>query len=226
MIPRLAFRNLRRKPQRSVLTALSIVAGIGLLILGQAFIDGIEENVVVAAEEGTVSHLLVRPAGYPTIGTHAPLDKLVQVTPAARALLDQEAVAWTGRLRFTPLAVHGADSVRVRATGYDPVRDPLVFPRKQWRLVGHEPAPDSDEITISPSVARLLSVKEGDRLVLQVRTHTGAINALEVKVAGVQATDMVRAARCVCGCNANAALLARYTHHRVRRCRGPPSARC
>ncbi len=188
MIVRLALKNLWRNPRRSGLTALSLIVGIGVFVVGDAFLGGLDENTIAAAENGTVGSLLARPAGYPTIGVHAPLDKLVTVGPEARALLDREAVAWTTRVLFTPTAVHGADAVRVRATGYEPARDAKVFTRERWVVQGAEPAADGDELTISPSVARILGLKVGDRFVLQARTHQGALNALEVRVAAIVQT--------------------------------------
>ena len=181
----LARRNLARNPRRSVLTSVSIVAGIGLFVLGQAFVAGMDEAVLIAAEEGTVGDVLARPAKYPDRGFTAPLDKLLDVTPAARALLDAEAVAWTGRLVFSPTVTKGAASVRARAIGVDPVTDAQVFPRTLWHTDGRFPAEGSTEVGLSPAIARLLEAKPGDRVVLQVRTHPGALNALEATVSGV-----------------------------------------
>lgn len=185
LLLRLALKNLGRNRRRTLLTAVAVVAGIGLFVLGQAFIDGLSEGIVVAAEDGLVGHLVARPAGYPAQGFQHPVDDLLELTPAARAFLDQRARAWTGRTLFSPLASNGKDSVRVRAIGYDPARDERVFPRTLWRVAGRLPAPEGDEILAGRGVARLLSLSPGDRLVLQVRTHHGAINALEVKVSGV-----------------------------------------
>jgi putative ABC transport system permease protein len=119
---------------------------------------------------------------------NAPLDRLVKVTPEARQLLDAETLAWTGRVQFAPTVVHGADSVRARAIGYEPVRDEQVFPHTRWKLEGRSPADDADEVIIAPSVARLLHVKPGDHVVLQVRTHHVALNALDVQVVGIFST--------------------------------------
>ncbi len=184
----LAFKNLSRSKRRTALTSISIVAGVAVLVLGQGFVSGIEENIVVAAESGWVGDVLARPAGYPKVGAYYPLDHLLTVTPEAKQLLDRDAVAWTERTLFSPSAVAGAESLRVRAIGYDPKTDPLVFRRDRWRWDGQAPAPEGDEIAISASVARLLELKKGDPLVLQVRTHKGAINALPVKVSGVVTT--------------------------------------
>jgi putative ABC transport system permease protein len=184
----LALKNLTRNRRRTALTMISIIAGIGIFIVGEAFISGTEENIMVSSEEGNVGHVLARPAGYPMQGLNAPLDKLLTVTPAARELLDREATSWTERVIFAPTVVHGAESIRVRAFGYQPGRDEKVFSRERWKIDGREPAPDADEVMVSPSVARLLGLKRDDRLVLQVRTHHGAINALEVQVTGILLT--------------------------------------
>jgi ABC-type lipoprotein release transport system permease subunit len=188
LLLRLALKNLTRNRRRTALTMISIIAGIGILIVGEAFISGTEENIFVSAEDGVVGHVMARPEGYPSQGLNAPLDRLLTVTPAARALLDAQTVAWTGRVLFAPTAVHGAESLRVRAFGYEPGRDEKVFSHERWKIDGRYPNPEADEVTVSPSVARLLLLKPDDTLVLQVRTHHGAINALEVKVAGILTT--------------------------------------
>ncbi len=187
-VARLALKNLWRSPRRSVLTTVAVVAGVGVLILGKGFIAGLDENIIVSAIDGTVGHVMARPKGYPTTGLQRPIDELLNVTDGARRLLDREAVAWTERLHFGPIAANGTDNLRVSAIGYDPERDPRVFPRDHWKLRGSWPAPDGDEVLVSQRVARLLRLEPGGRMILQVRTHRGAINALEVGVSGIVAT--------------------------------------
>jgi putative ABC transport system permease protein len=185
---RLARRNLLRAPRRTLLTTIAVVAGVGVFILGEGFLSGMTENLLVAAIDGTVGHVMARPSSYPTQPGQHPVDRLLSLPAPARELLDREAVAWTERTIFTPTASTGRDSLRVVAIGYDPARDPAVFPRTQWRVQGALPAPEAPEIAVSHRVARLLELKPGDRLVLQVRTHRGAINALDVAVTGVTNT--------------------------------------
>jgi putative ABC transport system permease protein len=184
-LARLALKNLLRNRRRTILTTTTIVAGVGFFVLGQGFIDGMNENIIAGAVDGTVGHVSARPAGYPTHGHQHPVDVLLHVTPEARALLDREAVAWTERTIFAPLATSGSDSLRVMAIGYEPERDPHVFPRELWKVQGAMPRADGAEIGVSRGVGRLLELEPGDRLVLQVRTHKGALNALEVTVSGV-----------------------------------------
>ncbi|MBI5548686.1 MAG: ABC transporter permease, partial [Deltaproteobacteria bacterium] len=188
LLARLALRNLGRHRRRTALTASAIVAGIGAFIVGEAFVSGTCESIIVAAEDSNVGHVLARPAGYPAQGFQHPVDELLEIGPEARAFLDSSTLAWTERTLFSPLVSNGRDSIRARAIGYDPVREEKVFPRSLWKIQGTLPTAEGDEIAVGRGVARLLAVSPGDRLVLQVRTHRGAINALEVKVSAVVTT--------------------------------------
>jgi putative ABC transport system permease protein len=187
---RLALRNLSRNRRRTLLTGIVIVAGVAFSIAGNGFQAGMDESIILAATDGTVGHVMARPRDYPTQGQQRPVDALLQLGPQTRTLLDAEAVAWTTRTWFAPTAAHGRDSLRVSAIGFDPVRDEQVFPRTHWKVEGSLPGTARPEVGVSPRVARLIGVGPGDTLVLQVRTHRGAINALEVTVSGIVSTGI------------------------------------
>lgn len=187
---RLALRNLLRSLRRSLLTMIAVVAGIGVFILGEGFISGVEENIKVASIDGLNGHVLARPAGYPREGLQHPVDELLSIDDEARRLLDTQTRAWTERLIFSPVAATGEDHIRVRAIGYDPERDPKVFSRRLWRIEGGEPDADLDQILVTRGVADLLDLEAGDQLTLQVRTHQGALNALGVSVSGIVSTGL------------------------------------
>jgi putative ABC transport system permease protein len=186
---RLAVRNLLRSPRRAVLTTVAVVAGVGVFILGEGFLSGMEENIVATTVDGSTGHVLVRPPDYPIQAGQHPVDVLVDLPPPARALLDRDAVAWTGRLLFAPTAAAGEDSLRALGIGYDPERDEAVFSRARWTIDGAMPRAGAREVAVSYRVARLLELAPGDPLVLQVRTHHGAMNALEVTISGRINTD-------------------------------------
>jgi putative ABC transport system permease protein len=186
---RLAVRNLQRAPRRTLITMSAVIAGVGVFILGEGFLSGLTENILVAAIEGTVGHVLARPAGYPTQPGQHPVDELLQVTPPARKLLDTRSVAWTTRTYFAPTAAAGADSLRAVAIGYDDARDSAVFPRGQWKMRGAMPQPGEESVAVSHRIARLLALDLGSRLILQVRTHSGAMNALDVGVSAIVTTS-------------------------------------
>ncbi|MBI3183211.1 MAG: hypothetical protein HYZ28_13825 [Myxococcales bacterium] len=65
-VAKLAAKNLLRQKRRTILTGIAVVAGVGIYILGEGFISGINENIIVSAIDSTVGHVLARPKGYPT----------------------------------------------------------------------------------------------------------------------------------------------------------------
>jgi putative ABC transport system permease protein len=182
----LAIRNLARNLRRTLLSMGAVIAGVFVIILGQGFIGGVEENIIVAQVDSLSGHVLVRPADYPTEGLSHPVDELW--SPAELApWLDEQGVDWAPRLMFAPRLVKGADAMRVRAVGYDVKRDPVVFSRELWKIRGVDPTSGADGILVSTGVAKVLEIEPGDRVVFETRTAEGAINALEAPVAGVYA---------------------------------------
>lgn len=186
---RYAGRNLLRSTRRTALTMSAIVAGVGVYVVGEGFVSGLTENVVSAATDGTVGHVLARPASYPQRPGQYPVDDLLDVSAEARAFLDQHTASWTTRTYFTPLAVAGRNSLRVVGIAYDPARDARVFPRDHWSVRGHMPEPRASEVAVSERVARLLALDLGAPMILESRTQRGAMNALEVNVSAIVRTN-------------------------------------
>lgn len=188
MLLRLAVRNLLRNTRRTVLSLVAVVAGTAVLVLGQGFIGGLEENAIRAAVDSTTGHVLIRPADYPGEGIQHPIDALIPLDDTLRAAVSTGTVAFAKRTMFTANAVHEADAVRVRGVAFDPATDEAVFPRTSWKVAGTVPTGADDGVLLSTGVARQLRVKAGDRITLQARTHPGAINGATVLVAGVVQT--------------------------------------
>lgn len=182
---RLAMRNVLRQRGRTALSLVSIIFGVAVLILGRGFIGGMKENIIRAQIDSMSSHVLAVPDDYPTIGVQHPLDNLLHLDADTRGWLDTNSAAWTTRTFFSARVVHGRDALRVRGIGFDPARDGQVFPRDGWRLKGEIPARATDGVMIAVGLARVFDVGPGDRLILEVRTVDGAMNALEVPIAGV-----------------------------------------
>lgn len=184
-VVRLAWLNLTRSVRRTALSLSAVVVGVAVVVVGQAVIAGFEENAVRAWVDHYGGHVTARPASYPTEGLTHPIDALQPVDLELSRWLDASTRAWTTRTLAVGRAVAGADGVPVRIIGFDPARDPSVFPRDPWTLLGVEPTTASDGALLSVGVAGLLELSPGDRLVLEARTAAGARNALEVPVAGV-----------------------------------------
>jgi putative ABC transport system permease protein len=148
-------------------------------------VGGLKENTIRASVDTMSAHMLARPVDYPNEMLSHPVDALFEVDAKASAWLDANSEAWTERLLFTPEAIQGADGMRVRGIGFDPERDAAVFPRSGWKVKGAEPKTAGDGVLVARGPAELLGIEPGSWLTLRVRTPAGALNAMQVKVAGV-----------------------------------------
>jgi putative ABC transport system permease protein len=180
----LAFKNLFRSVRRLVLSTFAIVIGTIYLILGQSLIGGIEESIIRSALDGLTGHAQIRVADYPEQGMQHPVDDLVELSPEARAYVEEHSVAVTERTMFAATAVSGSDSMRIRGVVYDPGTDEAVFSRAVWKTEPPDfvPTSEADGAMVGAGLAKLLELNVGDTLVLQARTPAGAINALGVPV--------------------------------------------
>ena len=186
LVTELAIRNLARNGRRTAITSAAVVAGVSVLIMGFGLVDGLDENVIRAQEDAVGAHLLLRPEGYPADGFSYPIEQSLPPSAELIAALegDSRVVAWAPRLWFTGRLVAGADSVRVKGIGYDPVADAAVVPRDGWELVGAWPA-TPEEVVLGSGLAGLLQVAPGAVVTLETRTRPGALNALTYTVSGV-----------------------------------------
>jgi putative ABC transport system permease protein len=177
----LALKNLFRNVRRNVISGVAVIWGVALMILGYGFIDGLDENILRTEIDTLSGHVMLRPQGYPEASLSAPVDGLEAVPPELLASLQD--YTWTQRLRFDVRLVSGPESIRALGVGFEPDRDPLVFPRNGYELKGEWP--DQAGLVVGSRLARLLEVGPGDPVVLQVRTAAGSINALSFSVTGV-----------------------------------------
>ncbi len=184
---RFAFLNLFRNPRRTALSLVSVVAGVAVYIFGQGAIGGVKENVLRAQIDSVSSHVQMLPADYPTDMMSQPIDGLYEVDSEASSWLDESAEAWTPRVMFSPDAIYKADSLRVKGIGFAPT-DEDVFPRKGWKIAGKVPVTAADGVLVGKGPANLLDIEPGDWITVRARTVSGAINALQIPVAGVVST--------------------------------------
>jgi putative ABC transport system permease protein len=187
LLARMALRNLTRQFARNVLSMVSIVIGVLIIVVGRSFVGGLTENVVRGQIDTVSSHVLARPADYPSTGVRHPVDHLLTLDAPTREWLDQHSEAWTGRVLAAPRAIHKRDALRVRLVGYDPAGDDAVFSHASWVIEGKAPEA-ADAVLVSTGIARLLDLTVGEPFALELRTASGALNAMRVVASGIVTT--------------------------------------
>jgi putative ABC transport system permease protein len=184
-LARLGLKNMLRSPWRSVLSMVAVVAGVAVFVLGKGLISGLKENIIRAQVDKVSSHVMLRPADYPTEQMSHPISDLYTIDAKAAAWLDAHAEAWTRRVVYTPELIVGADSVRVRAIALDANTDEAVFPRADWTVQGSFSESAEQGVVLGNGIAKLMDLEPGQWVTLRARTTEGAVNALQVPVAGI-----------------------------------------
>ena len=199
ILARLALRNLLRQRRRTTLTLMVVVAGFLSLSLAGGFMAQTFQGLSDAAIRGGLGHIQVLPPGALEGDEAQSLEKALPDGEALAARLRQDpAVAEVlPRIQFMGLLSSGAKSVAFLCTAVDPVLEPRYMacaealqgganspPGAGSRWLSADPA--AREVILGVGLARALGASVGSSLTLMSTTRDGALNAVDVEVAGLQ----------------------------------------
>jgi putative ABC transport system permease protein len=199
ILARLALRNLLRQRRRTALTLMVVVAGFLALSLAGGFMAQTFQGLSDGAIRGGLGHLQVIPPGALDGEEAQSLEKALPDGEALAARLRQHpAVAEVlPRIQFMGLLSSGPRSVAFLGTAVDPVLEPkhmaCLDSLKDGakapggagsRWLSADPA--AREVILGAGLARSLGASVGSLLTLMSTTRDGALNAVDVEVAGLQ----------------------------------------
>jgi putative ABC transport system permease protein len=199
ILARLALRNLLRQRRRTALTLLVVVAGFLALSLAGGFMAQTFQGLADAAIRGGLGHLQVMP---PSAIDGDESQSLEQALPegetlAARLRRDPAVAEVLPRIQFMGLLSSGAKSMAFLGTAVDPTLEPKHMACLE-SLAGGAKAPGgagsrwistdpaAREVVLGVGLARALGASVGSSLTLMSTTRDGALNAVDVEVAGLQ----------------------------------------
>ncbi len=207
-----ALRNLARQRTRTALTVLAVALGVGLVMVGGTFLDGIGEDMI-AQFARTTGHVRLRHPDYEKESRFNPLEFNIQGYRALReklvALPDARVKAVLPRLTFRAMVQYTDESTIVPADKVEDeskLTDEQIFGRKVLEFapgLGVDPAleqsydrldqklidgryfsgQDVHEVLIGKELARRLGVKPGHEL--QLVSYRKGVSDTGVKVAGI-----------------------------------------
>jgi putative ABC transport system permease protein len=183
---RLGWRNVFRQRLRSALALGAIGLAVALVILGRAFISGLEEYLytevlgeageVVVARQSHFERSRFNPMKYPLEGAAALRERLLAIEGVRAAL---------PRIDFGLLAQVGEENRPIGCSAVD-VAAYARFSSLPRKLVsGRWPEPDEKSVLIGRGVADELGLRPGDTLTLLGRTRYDSFTADDFTVAGV-----------------------------------------
>ncbi len=199
ILARLALRNLLRQQRRTALTLMVVVAGFLALSLAGGFMAQTFQGLSDAAIRGGLGHLQVMPPGALEGDEAQSLEKALPEGEAlAQRLRQDPAVAEVlPRTQFMGLLSNGPRSVAFLGTAVDPVLEPKYMACAEALQNGAltkggagshwlSGDPAAREVILGTGLARALDASVGSSLTLMSTTRDGALNAVDVEVAGLQ----------------------------------------
>jgi putative ABC transport system permease protein len=199
ILARLALRNLLRQRRRTALTLMVVVAGFLALSLAGGFMAQTFQGLADGAIRGGLGHLQVMPRDTMEGDEAQSLEKSLPDGEALAAQLRQDpAVAEIlPRIQFMGLLSSGAKSVAFLGTAVDPMLEPKYMACTEALKGGAQATggagsrwlsadPTAREVILGVGLARALGASVGSSLTLMSTTREGALNAVDVDVAGLQ----------------------------------------
>ena len=183
----LALRNIGRQRSRALLTLASIWLGIVSLILAAGFVDDILFQLREATIHSQLGHFQVHAPGHVDSGHRDPLaHTLFHPQDAIAKLREIRGVATVAaRLSFAGSLSNGRAQLPVIVEGVEPEAEASIG--SALSIVAGKPLESTSgpAAIVGEGVARALRLAPGDPLTLLVSTRDGALNTLDVPLAGV-----------------------------------------
>ena len=193
---KIALRNIFRNKRRTLITGSILIFGCGALIVARGFMATMYEGARESAILQGVGHLqLYNPSFFDKeetkplefgLSDHRAVQQLLETTPHVRAA--------EARLEFMGLISNGEKSVGFMGEAVQPDRQKrmgmLVKTQSGDNLLA---AKADDPVILGAGLAKSLSVRPGDVLTILATTADGALNGIDVTVAGTFTTGFKEA---------------------------------
>ncbi len=188
---RLAVRSLARNRRRSLITLLAMALGVALVVVAFGIGEGMRNLLISQAVDSRSGALQVHKKGYLDEQEALPLDLTLPHDDAfvARMARVPGVRAVSGRLAFTGLVTNGEIASMVMVQGLDPAREPRVTPGRAEELQPGDgswlsPARETGAV-VGRQLAESMDRELGSLLTLTAAGPGGAMNALDLEVAGI-----------------------------------------
>jgi putative ABC transport system permease protein len=181
----LAWRNLWRHARRTILTAITIAAGLAMCMSMLAFVDGMYGTIRDVLVTRMIGHVQIHHTAY--VGKRSLYDT---VPGAADLLVKLDALdgvrGVTPRVLGGGLAGLGDETVGVQLLGIDPVREEKASSIRRTVKQGEMLPPDAAQgALLGDRLAKKLGAKLGDEILVVTSAADGSIGNALFKVIGV-----------------------------------------
>jgi putative ABC transport system permease protein len=188
MILKIALRNIGRHRRRTILSAITIAAGLAVFIMMDSMLTGVDRMSIDNMITLTTGALKIQTVAYDKEKNTFPLtDSINTSIPKLLAALSRDSRVRhvTRRTQFLGQLSNYSETVPVIGTVVDEVADTSVFGLKPY-ITGSYFGPDnSREILMGKQLALDLGVGVGDNITLYALTKYDSRNADQFRIAGL-----------------------------------------
>ena len=189
---KIAARNLLRYKRRTILTALLISVGLLAVLLFVAVAGSFKEMMVAQFTDSMVGHMQVHRRGYMGAMESLPVDRNMRPRMLVKLyeVLDDtpEIEAWSQRVKFMAMLSNFVSTTSIRLNGVDPQDEAATVPLLPHRVLEggtREPLVARGEIQMPELLAKPMSLKVGDTVVLVATNKDGSVNGKTFTVRGI-----------------------------------------
>lgn len=184
---KLAFRNLRRHPRRTIITAAIIAMAVIIYITMQGLMGGLTEmsyENIINLETG---HLQIMKEEYRENRKKVELDNLINSNSDFLSNIEseQEVEAVAPQLSFGINLNNGIDEIPVIGVGMIPEQNEKVFRLKQYLTEGRMPQTGKSEVIMGARLAELMEFSVGDYPILLFKDINDTFNTLDAQIVGL-----------------------------------------
>lgn len=183
----LAWRNLQRNRQRTLLTALSVLFGVLASIVLQGLSNAFVDSLIEAKVEAKVGAIQIFRQGYFDADEPLRVSLPWRQELVTRILQTEGVTAVAPRIEFDGLLSNGTEATMFQGSAIDPALEYKVCPKRKHQVVGSA-APlgvaRSDDMLIGRTLADSLGVDSGATLTMQAAGPHASQNALDIEVRG------------------------------------------
>lgn len=189
MIAKLAFQNLLRNRRRTLSTALTITAGVVVIVFLGAMLKGMAKNWARLQIESVAGAIQIEHVNYESEAIIRPLETtIVNSSDIIEKIKSTEGVVSAfGKLRIAGVISSGSKSTVFDGSGVDMNRLKETLPISDNLIIQGEPlGDDSFDVVLGEYLAADLGLSIGDPVIIAVRTYNGVLDIMYGKLVGIK----------------------------------------
>jgi ABC-type lipoprotein release transport system permease subunit len=189
MIFSIAWRNIWRSPQRSLVVLCAICLGLFGGVFSMAFTNGMSLQRIRSAISTEVADIQIHSPEFLAKG------EILDTIPAPRAVIARLSALpgvshWSSRIKINAMAASATTGTGVVLYGIDPADERAVSSiADRVGQGGYLADGGRNDIVVGAKLAQKLRVRLGSKIVLTMQAADGAITGGAFKIAGIYKTD-------------------------------------